>query len=276
MYRLDITFVSPFKLVDNIKISAAFLATSKITGDFDRVYHDLKNGNIRFSSAFPKGFLPKPLIVYNGNDENLIKKIHEDKKDIKKKKFVSIDTINKLKLSKEDYFRALLDEVEYEEDDRDKDYRPGNVKTEQIFRNNLYGEKTNLFSYYVEYSDTFTYSDMSIYFTGDKDLVLRIMKVLGKIGLSSRRSIGLGKIKIFMEPKEVSSPLGKLLLSKSMVEPINGNSFYKIKKINLISRNDKKMSNLFVFEEGSWFETKLNGGYFELDNYLTSLYPLFY
>ncbi len=283
--KMTISVFSPFLNFDSIKLNssiiyAASLLDNKLKDDFKNY---IKTGKLVFSTPFPKNTLPKPLYPFKRNE---IEELIEDNgnknkiyKKFKKIKFVSKEAVDILirkdnENSKRKYLEFVLNEL-------DKSYTEERV----IPKNKVSREDKETTIFYI--SEILPHnSQFDIYIHIDDDLkdeientLIKLITILGKIGVSKKRSIGYGRFSVVSEHIEkVEQPKSSfsLLLSKSF--PDKNIIYGDLKISNIKFFKGKQFVKVPIVLEGSIVKSKFEGKIIEdyEDQYITSLKPVLY
>ncbi len=251
--------------LDNIKISAAFINAVSLLYEkstFKTILDAMKTGKIRFSSAFPHGYLPKPILFLPKND---LEKAGFRVKDYKSLRYVPKKAIDYLKEEGENKY---LEELK-------------NLSSEEVTKENI-KVQNDLRQRKVYYVLSELINKVDIYYEAENEeydkFIESAFRLMVDLGLSKRRTAGFGAIKKMKieDVEEINKP-PYILLSKSLVSLRNPVKSYQIEELMLRTKNSV-IPGCFVFTEGSVFEDKtLFGGIIEEGElYLTSTYSLIY
>lgn len=259
--------------LDNIKVSASFIFASSLLYDkkeFQEICEKIKNGKIKFSSVFPVGFLPKPLIYI---PSELLEKLGNKKKEYKALSFLPEDAVKKLLENEENCEEEYIEKVKSFLENKEEQ----KIVKEDRIRNSLREKETKVF--HLHLSKIF---EACIYFSCEEEdvkVIKSAFKLLENLGLGQKISSGLGEFRMIKIEKEktVEYPK-KLLLSKCLITGEDFKGSVQVGEINLKLRKGKIFPKIPVFLEGCVFDIAPKGKYIETPDatYLTSCYGIYY
>lgn len=270
--KILLEFKTPTTLayLDNIKISASFIFACSLLYDkkeFQEICEKIKNGKIKFSSVFPNGFLPKPLVYI---PSELIEKLGNKKKEYKALSFLPEDAVKKLLENEENCEEEYIEKVK---SFLEKKEGQKMVKEDRI-RNSLREKETKVF--HLHLCKIF---EACIYFSCEEDvkLIKSAFKFLENLGLGQKISSGLGEFRMIkIEKEKIAQYQKKLLLSKCLITGEDFKGFVQVGEINLKLRKGKIFPRIPVFLEGCVFEITPKGDCIKTSDYLTSCYGIYY
>ncbi|MCS7121448.1 MAG: type III-A CRISPR-associated RAMP protein Csm4 [Archaeoglobaceae archaeon] len=222
--------------------------------------------NPRFSSTFPffkeKLFIPKPVgleFLVELRDVEEIKKI-KDLRWIEKNLIEKIDKDKIIKFAEKFNENEIFVEKEIARCSKNRINESTNLFMERVF---LFSKDAGLYFFYK----------------GEKDLK-DLLKILGKIGIGGKKSIGFGKFKVSCEKRrdlfdgELFVLISKCFPKENEIEKI---LYYKIEERSGWSKNGRKRK-IRVLKEGSILKEKIDGRmlkeYGIYRNYLATVYPI--
>ncbi len=282
--KILLEFKTPSAYLDSIKVSASFIFACSLLLDrkeFEEVCEKIRKGAIKFSSIFPSGFLPKPIIHLS---PELLELLEEDSEKKKEKRIGMKKTYKRVSFVPEDVVKKLLENEENSEEKYiekikeflKKEEKQKILESEVRIRNSLKGEEgTKIFHLHL-----YKIFDACIYFScekGDMKLIKSSFRFLENTGLGQKVSSGLGEFKLISIKHESCKEYPrKLLLSKCLITNEDFQGFVQVDEINLRLRDGRVLPRIPVFLEGCVFETPPKGDYVETEDYLTSCYGIYY